>query len=175
MKRQFVIEIAAAIKKPALCLLAVSLLAACAGNTSQRAADSADEAAEVAVVVPVQLPVESPAVDVPAAAIALENVFYFAYDQALLSDEVRAALDAQAAARRGGSDRLRIEGHTDERGSREYNLALGERRARAVADYLAIQGIARVRMELVSYGEERPVSLRSDEAAHRLNRRVELK
>ena len=70
---------------------------------------------------------------------------------------------------------ITIEGHADEQGTREYNLALGERRAKAVADYLAIQGISRARIEVVSYGEERPVALRSNAEDYALNRRVELK
>jgi peptidoglycan-associated lipoprotein len=105
----------------------------------------------------------------------LASVFYFEYDQSSLTSAARAALDAQAAALRSGASSIRLEGHADERGSREYNLALGERRAKAVADYLAIQGVSRSRVEVVSYGEERPVSLRSDDSAYRLNRRVELK
>ena len=105
----------------------------------------------------------------------LETVFYFDFDESTLTSATRAALDAQAAALRNSSSAIRLEGHADERGSREYNLALGERRAKAVADYLAIQGVSRSRIEVVSYGEERPVSLRSDDAAWAQNRRVELK
>lgn len=105
----------------------------------------------------------------------LETVFYFDFDSSQLKPATRAALDAQAAALRNSGKSVRLEGHADERGTREYNLALGERRAKAVADYLAIQGVPRSRMEVISYGEERPVSLRSDEQGWSLNRRVELK
>lgn len=105
----------------------------------------------------------------------LDNVFYFDFDQYDLTLKSRDALDAQASYLRNNSSKIRLEGHADERGSREYNLALGESRAKAVADYLVIKGISRSRIDLVSYGEERPVSLDSNESAYKLNRRVELK
>ncbi|MGD8498715.1 MAG: OmpA family protein, partial [Chromatiales bacterium] len=69
---------------------------------------------------------------------------------------------------------LRLEGHTDERGTREYNIGLGERRAGAVEQVLLLQGVSRDQIEKVSYGEELPVSLGQDEESWSLNRRVEL-
>jgi peptidoglycan-associated lipoprotein len=104
----------------------------------------------------------------------LQNVFYFDYDQSALSPETRASLDAHANILRGQSGVVRLEGHTDDRGSREYNLALGERRAAAVANYLVLQGVDRSRIETVSYGEERPAALGDDESSWAKNRRVEL-
>ena len=108
-------------------------------------------------------------------AAALETLFYFDFDQSSLRAETRAALDAQAARLANTSGIIRLEGHADERGSREYNLALGERRAKAVANYLSIQGIDMSRIETISYGEEKPVALGKDEESYQLNRRVELK
>lgn len=105
----------------------------------------------------------------------LETVFYFDFDQSSLRPETRAALDAQAARLANTTGVVRLEGHADERGSREYNLALGERRAKAVANYLSIQGIDMSRIETISYGEEKPVALGKDEESYQLNRRVELK
>jgi len=70
--------------------------------------------------------------------------------------------------------RVRVEGHADERGSREYNVALGERRAKAVERLLRFQGVGDDQLEVVSFGEELPVAFGHDEAAWRLNRRVEL-
>ncbi|MGB2272174.1 MAG: peptidoglycan-associated lipoprotein Pal, partial [Pseudomonadales bacterium] len=150
----------------------------CASNQQQADADAA-AAAEAAAAAAEAVAsgaddAESVEVSIDTAA-NLDSVFYFEYDQSSLTSAARAALDAQAAALRSGVSDVRLEGHADERGSREYNLALGERRAKAVADYLAIQGVSRSRIEVVSYGEERPVSLRSDESAYSLNRRVELK
>ncbi len=70
--------------------------------------------------------------------------------------------------------RVRLEGHTDERGSREYNIGLGERRAQTVRRALMVQGVAEAQITTVSYGEERPAVEGSDEAAFAQNRRVEM-
>jgi peptidoglycan-associated lipoprotein len=110
-----------------------------------------------------------------APAAALEYVFYFDFDQATVREDSRAALDAQAARLRGTSTKIRLEGHADERGTREYNLALGERRAKAVANYLSVQGVDAGNIEIVSYGEEKPAVDGKDEASYARNRRVELK
>lgn len=67
-----------------------------------------------------------------------------------------------------------LEGHTDERGSREYNIALGEKRAKAVKQLLTLQGVADKQVQVISFGEERPVALGHDNAAWDLNRRVEI-
>lgn len=105
----------------------------------------------------------------------LETVFYFDFDSSTLTPESRAALTAQAEYLQGNSDSIRLEGHADERGTREYNMALGERRANAVADFMVLQGVSRSRIETISYGEERPARVGSDESAWAMNRRVELK
>lgn len=110
-----------------------------------------------------------------AAADAAGNVFYFDFDQATLRPETRAALDAHIAVFKNNNEKVRLEGHADERGTREYNMALGERRANAVANYMIINGVARYRIETVSYGEERPAVSASNESAWSKNRRVELK
>lgn len=177
MKNKLMSVSTSIVKKSAFLAIIISLLAACASNKQQEEADAAaaaEAAAAAAAVASAADDAESVEVSIDTAA-ALESVFYFEYDQSSLTSAARAALDAQAAALRSGASSVRLEGHADERGSREYNLALGERRAKAVADYLAIQGVSRSRVEVVSYGEERPVSLRSDDSAYRLNRRVELK
>lgn len=108
-------------------------------------------------------------------AAALQYVFYFDFDRAQLSAEVRGELDRHVRQLSSNDRKVRLEGHADERGTREYNMALGERRAKAVADYLILQGISRSRVETVSYGEERPVAFSHDEEAWARNRRVELK
>lgn len=174
MKNKLMSVSTSIVKKSVFLAIVVSFLAACASNQQQADADAAAEAAAAAAVASGADDAESVEVSIDTAA-NLDSVFYFEYDQSSLTSAARAALDAQAAALRGGVSDVRLEGHADERGSREYNLALGERRAKAVADYLAIQGVSRSRIEVVSYGEERPVSLRSDESAYSLNRRVELK
>ena len=88
--------------------------------------------------------------------------------------DVRARLDETASVMRTRSGLIRLEGHADERGTREYNLALGERRAKAVANYLAIQGVPHSQIEVISYGEEKPAMFGQGETAWAKNRRVEL-
>ena len=101
----------------------------------------------------------------------LEDVF-FEYDRAELSDAARATLDENAAwMRRWTSTRVSIEGHADSRGTTEYNLALGERRARAVQDYLVSLGIAASRLTIVSKGEEEPLCMDEAESCWSRNRR----
>lgn len=104
-----------------------------------------------------------------------ESVFYFDFDQSILRSEAKASLMVQAECAQMNDGSIRLEGHADERGSREYNMALGERRANAVRDYLVLQGVDASVIETVSYGEERPVEVGSYESAWSKNRRVELK
>ena len=98
---------------------------------------------------------------------------FFDFDKSDLTSEARATLDRQAAwLKKYGSVNVTIEGHCDERGTREYNLALGERRATAVKNYLVAAGISTARVKTLSYGKERPVALGSDEASWAKNRRA---
>ncbi len=97
---------------------------------------------------------------------------FFGYDKYSVSADARAILDKQAAWLKGNpSVTISIEGHCDERGTREYNLALGERRASAVKDYLMALGVNGARIKVISYGKERPVALGSTEEAWSQNRR----
>jgi peptidoglycan-associated lipoprotein len=99
---------------------------------------------------------------------------YFDYDLATVREDARPALDAKASILRGDPTlRVRVEGHADERGSTEYNLALGSRRAQSVATYLSGYGVDPSRLETVSYGEERPLTRASTESAWSQNRRAE--
>ena len=110
-----------------------------------------------------------------AAAADVGTVFYFGFDSSALTEEARGQVDAHIAALLGNNDSVRLEGHTDERGTREYNLALGERRANAVRDYMVANGVPSYRIETISYGEENPVAYGSGESNWQQNRRVELK
>jgi len=103
------------------------------------------------------------------------RVFYFDFDVAEFRDADRQVLSfhAQDLAANPGK-RIRLEGHADERGTREYNLALGERRANGVMNFLIVNGAARNQIETVSYGEERPADRGTTEAAYQRNRRVEI-
>lgn len=104
----------------------------------------------------------------------LATVFYFDFDQSTLTAATRALLTAHAADLKTFPRNIRLEGHADERGTREYNIALGERRANAVRDYLRSEGVT-TPIEVISFGEEKPVNSGGFEAAWSLNRRVELK
>jgi peptidoglycan-associated lipoprotein len=104
----------------------------------------------------------------------LQHVVYFDFDKFDLSPAGQSVVDANIAALRNGNQHIRLEGHADERGTREYNLALGERRANAVARYMQANGIAASRIETISYGKEKPADLGHDEAAWSKNRRVEI-
>ena len=98
---------------------------------------------------------------------------YFETDSFSLDGSDRATLDAQVAwLQRYPNVRVSIEGHADERGTREYNLGLGDRRANAAKNYLAGRGISTARMTVVSWGKERPVALGSDEGSWAQNRRA---
>ncbi len=119
-----------------------------------------------------EAPAEAP---VLAAAKGLQTV-YFDYDQYTLTETAQQALAANAAwMKANGGAKVVIEGYCDERGSDEYNLALGDRRAKAAQAYLVSLGVAAGRLSTVSYGEESPVDPGHDEAAWVKNRRAEFK
>lgn len=105
--------------------------------------------------------------------VSVGDTVYFSTDQTDLSGQAQAVLDRQAAwLQQNPSVRVRIEGHADERGTREYNLALGARRANAVQSYLASKGVDRSRIEAVTYGRERPIETCAQEACWAQNRRA---
>jgi len=102
------------------------------------------------------------------------QVVHFDYDQHLLSEEARNIIAANAEIlKTSGQAKFQLAGHCDERGSDQYNIALGERRAEAVRSYLLELGIDTGRLETVSYGEEKPLDAGHDESAWQQNRRVE--
>ncbi len=104
-----------------------------------------------------------------------KSTVFFDFDSSEIRAEYVPVVAAHAAYLvKYPSARIRLEGHTDERGSREYNIGLGERRAQAVRRALQVQGVADAQITTVSYGEERPAVEGSDEAAFAQNRRVEL-
>ncbi|EED36637.1 peptidoglycan-associated lipoprotein [Luminiphilus syltensis NOR5-1B] len=171
-------------------LVAVSfaslILAACSGTDSkeQEAAAAAEAAAAEAAAQQAAAEAEAQAARAAAmaeqdrlkdAAMAAGSVFYFAFDSSELNDASRMAIDAHIALLLVSDESIRLEGHTDERGTREYNLALGERRANAVRDYMVANGVPSYRIETISYGEENPIAFGSGEANWSENRRVELK
>jgi len=105
-----------------------------------------------------------------------QTTVLFAYDSSELDAQSQAIAEAHAAfLRENTSIRVVLEGHADERGTREYNLALGERRAQSVADVFIALGVSAANIDIVSYGEENPVADGHDESAWHLNRRVEIR
>lgn len=110
-------------------------------------------------------------------ALAFESEpIYFDFDESILKSESRAVLEKKAAwLRMNPQYNLRVEGHCDERGTSEYNVALGEKRAVAAAEYLRQRGISADRISTISYGEERPADPRHTEEAWAMNRRAEFR
>lgn len=103
------------------------------------------------------------------------KVFYFDYDQSSLNNSDLDALKAHALyLSKNPSARVQVGGHTDERGTREYNMALGERRAKTVSAFLTSNGAKAGQLEVISYGEEKPTAAGESEEAWAKNRRVEL-
>ena len=103
------------------------------------------------------------------------QIYLYAYDDSNLAQKYVPSAQAQAGYLKANPGaRVLIAGNTDERGSREYNVALGERRANSVADIMRMAGVSSHQIRVVSYGKERPVNLGHDDASHAQNRRVEL-
>jgi len=104
------------------------------------------------------------------------RVVYFDYDSFVVKDEFRGVVEANAKVLASNKQRkLLVEGHTDERGGREYNLALGQKRAEAVVRAMTLVGAQETQLEAVSFGEEKPAVSGSDDSAWAKNRRAELK
>ncbi|BCA96360.1 peptidoglycan-associated lipoprotein [Legionella antarctica] len=102
------------------------------------------------------------------------QLYLFSYDDSNLASKYLPSVNAQADYLKSHPGaRVLLAGHTDERGSREYNVALGEHRANTVADILRMAGVSRQQVRVVSYGKERPANLGHDGASHAQNRRVE--
>lgn len=104
-----------------------------------------------------------------------DRIVYFSFDSADVLPESRTIIEANARKLTKNQRTItQLEGHTDERGSREYNIALGERRANAVRQAMIAMGVAPQQIRIVSYGEERPAATGPDEQSYALNRRVEI-
>ena len=155
-------------------LAAVALLAACetapesSGNAQSSGGSSTTSSSSGSSMAAVQIPAGSQEDLV----VNVGDRVFFGFDSSDLTAESRAALEKQAAwMKKFGGVRVVLEGHCDERGTREYNLALGERRANAAKDYLVALGINPARVKTISYGKERPAALGHNESAWAQNRR----
>jgi peptidoglycan-associated lipoprotein len=146
-------------------MLLTSFLAACATAPTETSSSSTSQSDVVGGIYVGTDTVEMLAIDVP------DRVF-FAYDSYSLAVSAQATLNKQAKwLKANPSVAIAVEGHADERGTREYNLALGDRRASSVKDYLMSQGISSNRISTISYGKERPVKSGSNDTAWAQNRR----
>jgi len=122
---------------------------------------------------PVEEPVDTEPVDTSDMADPILNDVFYAFDKYNLTSESKSILEANASELNTASDsRIVIEGHCDERGTKSYNLALGEKRANAARDYLIALGVSGSRITVVSYGKERPFDTGHSEAAWAKNRRA---
>ena len=161
-------------------LTCVGMLAACANQQEEAAAPPPPPAEPVETTTgSMGMGIDQSQLDVPAAG-SIESLIadagtdrvFFAYDSSELSSDARETLRKGAEWLRGNDGvSLTIEGHCDERGTREYNLALGERRANAVRNYLIALGVSGTRLNTVSYGKERPIEICSTEVCYAKNRR----
>jgi len=114
-------------------------------------------------------------VDDPSGTAPASGPIYFEFDSSVLTAESRDLLSTFATWAIEHKPKLKIEGHTDEQGTTEYNLALGDRRARAVADYLIALGVDKTKVDTITFGEERPAKPGTTEEDHAANRRGEIK
>jgi peptidoglycan-associated lipoprotein len=111
----------------------------------------------------------------PSEGLLANRIIYFDFDKAEIRTDSQSVVAAHAAyLAKHPAQKVRLEGHADERGSREYNIGLGERRGQAVRRALLLQGVAELQLSTVSYGEERPAEAGSTEQAYAANRRVEI-
>ncbi len=165
----------------ALCLAAL-LLGGCASKEPKDSGPAIEPVAQAPVVVEKPKEVVKPRVQNGKIVIpmgdgteTLVGIFYFDFDQAIVKRDGHEELNKHAMVLAGDRGlQVRLEGHADERGTREYNLALGERRANAISAYLVAQGALRSQIEVISYGEEKPVTAGHRESDWVQNRRVEV-
>ena len=161
-------------------VLAGLVVAGCASSGTSEPTEPAVEPVETTDTTPAPAPPpQPPAFDangnpyVPGTQRLMARTFYFAYDRAVINPDDLSALEMHATILRNNRDRsIVVEGHCDERGTREYNLALGERRSDAVRSFLTSAGVSPRQIENVSYGEERPEDAGHNESAWSRNRRA---
>ncbi len=170
--------------KPFALAAVLALVVGCGGSTQEGVSEDVvadevlvtDEDARRAEAEAARREAAARAEQMQAEAGAMPEIFtiYFDFDKSNIRSEFYDVLNAHAAYLMANPNaRVVLEGHTDERGTREYNMALGERRGQSVQRYLSLQGVASSQMEVVSYGEERPAVRGTTREAHAQNRRVE--
>ena len=174
------------IKRSLWILALTAALAACSSGVKLSEVPVEDKNASAAAVAPVASSADTAQSSVAAVvggkagaqgvAPAGVNVVYFDYDSFTLQPEARAVLERNAAHLQSNKQfKVQLEGHTDDRGGREYNLALGQKRAETVRRALTLLGVSDAQVEAVSFGKEKPAASGADDAAYAKNRRVEIK
>ncbi|HTU65063.1 MAG TPA: peptidoglycan-associated lipoprotein Pal [Steroidobacteraceae bacterium] len=151
------------------------LMAACGTKPTEQPPPPPAQTTDTSAVDNANATTDETAIQGPSGELLSKRIVYFDYDSAEIRADSQTVVAAHARYLAGAAaQKVRLEGHADERGSREYNIGLGERRAQAVRRALLLQGVAEVQLSTVSYGEERPAVSESNEQAYAANRRVEI-
>ncbi|MFT4861287.1 MAG: peptidoglycan-associated lipoprotein [Pseudohongiellaceae bacterium] len=162
--------------KISIMVVSMFILAACSSTSdTEEPVDESSTASAPATTSPSSARNQPTQEEIRAENALRQTVFYFDFDIAEFKTADRETLTYHARNLAGNpSKSIRLEGHADERGTREYNLALGERRANSILNYLIVNGASRSQIEVVSYGEERPAETGQSEQSYGRNRRVEV-
>jgi peptidoglycan-associated lipoprotein len=159
----------------AVIVASLALLAGCKNPPPEQPTQTQQPTTDTSAVDNANAVVDDTATAGPGGELLSKRIVYFDFDRADIRADSQSVVAAHAAyLSKNPSQKVRLEGHADERGSREYNIGLGERRGQAVRRALLLQGVAELQLSTVSYGEERPAVAGSDEQAYALNRRVEI-
>ena len=159
----------------ALVLASLTLLAGCPSKPKDQPVDQTPTStSDTSGVDTSAVSSDETAIQGPSGELLSKRIVYFDFDRADIRADSQSIVAAHSAfLAKNANIKVRLEGHADERGSREYNIGLGERRAQAVRRALLLQGVAEAQITTGSYGEERPAQAGSDEQSYGLNRRVE--
>jgi peptidoglycan-associated lipoprotein len=159
----------------AVLVASLTLLAGCPAKPPPAAETPPASTADTGTVTDATGVVDDTASQGPSGELLSKRIVYFDFDRADIRADSQEVVNAHAAfLSKNPGQKVRLEGHADERGSREYNIGLGERRSQAVRRALLLTGVAEAQLSTVSYGEERPAAAGSDEQTYGLNRRVEI-
>src|SRR5688500_3461979 len=158
-----------------LLLASLALAAGCRSKPPEQPPAPPASTTDTSTVTDATGTVDETAMQGPSGELLSKRIVYFDFDRADISADSQSVVSAHAAfLAKNPNQKVRLEGHADERGSREYNIGLGERRGQAVRRALLLQGVAEAQLSTVSYGEERPAAAGSDEQTYSMNRRVEI-
>ena len=159
----------------AVIVASLALFAGCKSPPPEQPTQTQQPTTDTSAVDNANAVVDDTATAGPGEGLLANRIVYFDFDRSDIRADSQSVVAAHAAyLSKNPAQKVRLEGHADERGSREYNIGLGERRGQAVRRALLLQGVAETQLSTVSYGEERPAVAGSDEQAYAANRRVEI-